>query len=41
MGNDYWETGAARPDLILEDLVHIFHPDVNPNHVFNFYQKLK
>jgi iron complex transport system substrate-binding protein len=39
-GNDYWETGAARPDLILEDLVHIFHPEINPNHVFNYYQKL-
>ena len=23
-GNDFWESGAARPDLILEDLVKIF-----------------
>ncbi len=26
-GNDFWESGAVRPDLILHDLVHIFHPD--------------
>lgn len=24
--NDYWETGAARPDLVLADLLAIFHP---------------
>jgi iron complex transport system substrate-binding protein len=24
--NDYWEKGAVRPDLILADLVAIFHP---------------
>jgi len=39
-GNDYWETGAARPDYILADLVHIFHPEINPKHVYNYYQKL-
>lgn len=26
-GNDFWESGAVRPDLILHDLVRIFHPD--------------
>ena len=25
-GNDFWESGAVRPDLILQDLVRIFHP---------------
>jgi iron complex transport system substrate-binding protein len=25
-GNDFWESGAVRPDLILEDLVRILHP---------------
>lgn len=27
-GNDFWESGAVRPDLILEDLVRIMHPDI-------------
>lgn len=27
-GNDFWESGAVRPDLILEDLVMILHPDM-------------
>lgn len=24
-GNDYWETGTVRPEIILKDLIHIFH----------------
>lgn len=27
-GNDFWESGAARPDVILHDLVKIFHPEI-------------
>lgn len=27
-GNDYWESGAVRPDVVLHDLVAIFHPEV-------------
>lgn len=27
-GNDFFESGAVRPDLVLEDLVHIFHPEL-------------
>ena len=30
-GNSYWETGPARPDLILEDLRQIITPDVLPS----------
>ena len=26
-GNDFWESGAVRPDLILRDLVAILHPE--------------
>ena len=22
-GNDFWESGSVRPDLVLEDLTHI------------------
>ncbi len=38
-GNDYWETGAARPDLILSDLIQIFHPDLHQDS-FNYYERL-
>lgn len=39
-GNDYWEQGTARPDLVLMDLVKILHPDLLPNHELFFYKKL-
>jgi iron complex transport system substrate-binding protein len=39
-GNDYFETGAARPDLVLMDLVYIFHPGLAPDHKPMFYRKL-
>ena len=39
-GNDYWESGISNPDLILADLIKIFHPEVLPNHKLFFYQKL-
>lgn len=39
-GNDYWERGVLRPDLVLADLVALLHPDVLPDHDFEFYQKL-
>ena len=31
-GNDYWESGMTRPDLILKDMIKIFHPDLMPDH---------
>lgn len=40
-GNDYWESGTIRPDLILEDLIAAFHPDLFPDHSFVYYRKLK
>jgi iron complex transport system substrate-binding protein len=39
-GNDYWERGAARPDLVLGDLVAILHPDLAPGHAFTFYRQV-
>jgi iron complex transport system substrate-binding protein len=39
-GNDFWESGAVRPDLILLDLIGIFHPETVKNHEFYFYKKL-
>ncbi|WP_242424707.1 ABC transporter substrate-binding protein, partial [Frankia sp. EI5c] len=39
-GNDYWELGATRPDLVIGDLAAILHPEEFPNHTFAFYQRL-
>jgi len=39
-GNAFWETGVVQPQLVLKDLISIFHPDVLPNHTFVYYQKL-
>lgn len=30
--NDFWESGIAHPELILSDLIKIFHPDVLPEY---------
>jgi len=37
-GNDYWESGVAHPDLILADLIAIFHPDLLPEHELLFFR---
>lgn len=39
-GSDYFETGYANPDLILADLVRIFHPDALPDHDLYFYKRI-
>ncbi len=39
-GNDYWETGTARPDLVLADLVEIFHPGLLGDHQLVFHRRL-
>lgn len=36
-GNDFWESGALRPDLILSDLIRILHPDLLPEAELNYY----
>jgi iron complex transport system substrate-binding protein len=40
-GNDYWARGVTRPDLILADLVKIFHPGMAPDHEFQWYRQVK
>ncbi|MCK5137079.1 MAG: ABC transporter substrate-binding protein [Bacteroidales bacterium] len=40
-GNDYWESGTIRPDLVLADLIGIFHPDLLTDHRYIYYRKLK
>ncbi len=39
-GNNFYELGVARPDLVLGDLVAILHPDRGQNHDFSFYLRL-
>ncbi len=39
-GNAYFEKGYARPDIILNDLAKIFHPELMKDHPFYFYEKL-
>lgn len=38
--NDYWESGMQRPDLMLQDLSFLFHPEDNKGHVLKWYHKL-
>ncbi|MFN9865944.1 MAG: ABC transporter substrate-binding protein, partial [Pseudanabaena sp.] len=39
-GNDYWQSGIANPDVILADLVKIFHPELMPDHQLFYYRKI-
>jgi iron complex transport system substrate-binding protein len=40
-GNDYWESGTVRPDLVLADLISVFHPDLLADHSLVYYRQLK
>ena len=37
----FYELGPNRPDLILKDLISVFHPELVPNHHMVFYNQLK
>lgn len=37
---DYFERGVTRPDLVLADLLKIFHPELAEDHEFEWYQQL-
>ena len=37
----YFEWSPTRPDLVLKDLITIFHLELLPNHKLFFFQKLK
>jgi iron complex transport system substrate-binding protein len=39
-GSDFWESGAVRPDLILEDLVKILHHEAQTDELY-YYRKLE
>ena len=38
-GNDFYESSVVHPDLVLRDLVKIFHPELVPED-FVYYQRL-
>ncbi len=39
-GNDFWETGSLRPDLILKDIIKIVHSPTSSSDSLIFYKKL-
>lgn len=39
-GNDYWSRSVSHPDVVLADLVKIFHPSLEPEHQFEWYMQV-
>ncbi|MCO6148549.1 ABC transporter substrate-binding protein [Flavobacterium sp. NRK1] len=37
----YYELAPNRPDLVLKDLIYIFHPELLPDYELHFFEKLK
>lgn len=37
----YYEQAGMKPDVLLADYIHYFHPELLPNHKPYFYQRLK
>jgi len=40
-GNDYWESGTLNPDIILNDISSILHPEYFPDYIPYYYRKLE
>ena len=40
-GNDYWESAVAHPDIVLQDVIKVLHPDLLPNYELFYLQKLE
>lgn len=40
-GNDYWESGVVNPQLVLQDLIKIFHPSQLQDRPFTYYKPLE
>lgn len=40
-GNDFFETGPGRPDLLLGDLLVLFHPELVPGRKLYWYRRLE
>ncbi|HOY40094.1 MAG TPA: ABC transporter substrate-binding protein [Bacteroidales bacterium] len=39
-GNDFWESGIIHPDIVLNDLIHIFHDTIINEDSLFYYRKL-
>ena len=39
-GNDYWSRSVTHPDLVLADLVKIFHPRLAVEHTLEWYMQV-
>ena len=39
-GNDYWESAVVRPNVVLRDLIHIFHPELVSDSTY-YYRPLE
>lgn len=39
-GNDYWESAVVRPDVVLRDLIRIFHPEQVSDSLY-YYRRLE
>lgn len=40
-GNDFYESAVVNPDVVLKDIISIFHPDLLPDHELVYYNRLK
>ncbi|SFM27060.1 ABC transporter substrate-binding protein [Methanolobus profundi] len=40
-GNDYYESGIVRPDLVLADFVKMFHPELVPDHELVYHKRIE
>ena len=40
-GNDFFESGYARPDIVLMDLIRILHPQLLPHYETRYFLKLQ
>lgn len=38
--NDYWSRSVTHPDIVLADLVKILHPELVPDHAFEWYMRV-
>jgi iron complex transport system substrate-binding protein len=38
---DFYESAVANPDLVLSDLISIFHPEILPKHDFVYYKRVE
>ena len=40
-GNDIYELGVLNPNVVLADLIYIFHPELLPDHELVYYRQLQ